>query len=64
MSVASSVGLGLDRKTAARLTEAPARELALRPRASHAPPIFPRRESAYIDFQTIPEPLIVRFVCA
>jgi hypothetical protein len=60
MSVATSVGPGLDRKTAARLTDAPARELAL----SHAPPIFPGRESAYIAFQTILEPLIVRFVCA
>jgi lyso-ornithine lipid O-acyltransferase len=42
------VGPQLDRKTAARLTEAAVRELAVRARAGHAPPIFPGLESAYI----------------
>ncbi len=45
------VGPGLDRKTAARLTEAALRELAVRARASHAPPIFPGPESAYIGLR-------------
>ncbi len=64
MSAASSVGRGLHAKTAARITEAAVRELAVRARASHTPPIFPGTESAYIAFQTIPESLIVRFFCA
>ncbi len=45
------VSPGLDRKTAARLTEAAVRELAVRARASHAPPIFPGPESAYIGLR-------------
>jgi len=44
-------GPGLDRKSAARLTEAAVRELAVRARASHSSPIFPGPESAYIGLR-------------
>jgi hypothetical protein len=64
MSGASWVGRGLRPRTAARLTEAAVVKLTVKALTSSAPPIFPGPESAYIASQTIPEPLIVRFLCA
>jgi 1-acyl-sn-glycerol-3-phosphate acyltransferase len=42
------VGPDLDRKTAARLTEAAIRDLAQKARAPQGEPIFPELERAYI----------------